>query len=57
MVGSQAGKPRPGSGDHVGVIEGVTREAAGHAVEDLAQNENRIIIGLLKLRANGLTAG
>jgi hypothetical protein len=56
MVGSQAGKPRPGSGDHVGVIDGVTREAAGHAVEDLAQNENRIIIGLLKLRANGLTA-
>src|SRR6201991_308920 len=35
------------------VIDGVTREAAGRSVEQLAQDENRVMIGLLKLRANG----
>lgn len=33
------------------VIDGVMREAAGRSVEQLAQDENRVIIGLLKLRA------
>src|SRR5690349_11829502 len=32
------------------VIDGVAREAAGRAVEQLAQDENRVIVGLLKLR-------
>src|SRR5258706_11763780 len=35
------------------VIDGVTRETAGRSVEQLAQDENRVIVGLLKLRANG----
>jgi len=38
------------------VVEGVTREAAGRSVEQLAQNENEVIIGLLKLRASGASA-
>jgi carnitine 3-dehydrogenase len=33
------------------VINGVTQEAAGRAVDQLAQEENRVLIGLLKLRA------
>jgi carnitine 3-dehydrogenase len=33
------------------VIEGVMREAAGRSVDQLAQQENRVLIGLLKLRA------
>jgi carnitine 3-dehydrogenase len=33
------------------VIEGVMREAAGRSVDQLAQEENRVLIGLLKLRA------
>jgi carnitine 3-dehydrogenase len=33
------------------VIDGVMREAAGRSVEELANDENRVIIGLLKLRA------
>jgi 3-hydroxyacyl-CoA dehydrogenase len=35
------------------VIDGVTREAAGRSVDQLAQKENEVLIGLLKLRANG----
>ena len=35
------------------VIDGVTRETAGRSVEQLANDENRVIVGLLKLRANG----
>src|SRR5690349_6881844 len=35
------------------VIDGVMREAAGRSVEELAQEENKVLIGLLKLRANG----
>src|SRR5439155_18689991 len=38
------------------VIDGVVREAGGRTVEQLAQNENEVIIGLLKLRANGASA-
>ena len=32
------------------VIDGVMREAAGRSVDQLAQDENRVIVGLLKLR-------
>src|SRR6266550_3034483 len=32
------------------VINGVAQEAAGRSVEQLAQDENRVIVGLLKLR-------
>jgi hypothetical protein len=32
------------------VISGVMREAAGRTVDQLAQEENRVLIGLLKLR-------
>jgi carnitine 3-dehydrogenase len=32
------------------VIDGVMREAAGRSVDQLAQDENRVLIGLLKLR-------
>jgi 3-hydroxyacyl-CoA dehydrogenase len=33
------------------VIDGVTREAGGRSVEELANEENRVLVGLLKLRA------
>jgi 3-hydroxyacyl-CoA dehydrogenase len=33
------------------VIDGVMREAGGRPVEELAKRENRVIVGLLKLRA------
>jgi carnitine 3-dehydrogenase len=32
------------------VVDGVTREAAGRSVDQLAQKENEVLIGLLKLR-------
>ena len=32
------------------VMDGVTREASGRSVDELAQDENRVLIGLLKLR-------
>jgi carnitine 3-dehydrogenase len=32
------------------ISDGVVREAAGRSVDQLAQDENRVIIGLLKLR-------
>src|SRR6201984_2914289 len=38
------------------ITDGVTREAAGRSVDELAQKENEVIIGLLKLRANGASA-
>src|SRR5580765_4165563 len=38
------------------VIDGVMREAAGRPVEQLAQEENQMLIGLLKLRASGDSA-
>ena len=38
------------------IVDGVMREAAGRTVDELAQNENEVIIGLLKLRANGASA-
>jgi 3-hydroxyacyl-CoA dehydrogenase len=42
------------------IIDGVAREAAGRSVDQLAQDENRVIIGLLRLRAhsgNGASKG
>src|ERR1700753_2383114 len=33
------------------VVEGVAREAAGRSVEELAKDENRVLVGLLKLRS------
>jgi carnitine 3-dehydrogenase len=38
------------------IVDGVMREAAGRSVDELAQKENKVIIGLLKLRANGASA-
>src|SRR5260370_8529823 len=38
------------------VIDGVMREAGGRSVDQLAHDENGGLIGLLKLRANGLSA-
>ena len=35
------------------IADGVMREAAGRSVDELAREENEVIIGLLKLRANG----
>jgi len=32
------------------VVDGVMREAGGRSVDQLAQDENRVLIGLLKLR-------
>jgi hypothetical protein len=34
----------------------VMREAAGRPVDELAREENEVIIGLLRLRANGAGA-
>jgi len=38
------------------IVDGVMREAAGRSVDELAQKENEVIIGLLRLRANGASA-
>jgi 3-hydroxyacyl-CoA dehydrogenase len=38
------------------IIEGVVREARNRSVEQLAQEENEILLGLLRLRAKGATA-
>jgi carnitine 3-dehydrogenase len=38
------------------VTDGVLREAAGRSVDQLAHDENEVLIGLLKLRANGASA-
>jgi carnitine 3-dehydrogenase len=38
------------------ITDGVMREAAGRSVDELAHKENEVIIGLLKLRANGASA-
>ena len=35
------------------IIEGVTQEATNHSVEQLAQKENELLLGLLSLRAKG----
>lgn len=37
------------------VIDGVMREAGGRSVDQLAQDENRVLIGLLQLRAQANT--
>jgi len=34
------------------IIEGVTQEAANRSVDQLAQEENKVLVGLLNLRAN-----
>src|SRR5437899_11352321 len=38
------------------VVDGVMREAGGRSVDQLAQDENRVLIGLLKLRGIGSQA-
>jgi 3-hydroxyacyl-CoA dehydrogenase len=38
------------------IIDGVMREAAGRSVDQLAREENEVLIRLLKLRANGVSA-
>jgi carnitine 3-dehydrogenase len=38
------------------IVDGVMREAAGRSVDELAQKENKVIIGLLRLRTNGANA-
>jgi len=38
------------------IIDGVMCEAAGRSVDQLAQEENKVLVGLLKLRANGVSA-
>src|SRR4029079_15460953 len=35
------------------IIDGVMREAAGRSVDQLAQEENRVLVGLLQLRSEG----
>jgi 3-hydroxyacyl-CoA dehydrogenase len=35
------------------IVDGVMREAAGRSVDELAREENEVIIGLLRLRTNG----
>lgn len=35
------------------IIEGVTQEAANRSIEQLAQEENKVLLGLLNLRAKG----
>src|SRR5712671_2417696 len=38
------------------IVDGVVREAAGRSVDELAREENEVIIGLLRLRAKGAAA-
>jgi len=38
------------------IVDGVMREAAGRSVDELSREENEVIIGLLRLRANGANA-
>jgi hypothetical protein len=38
------------------IVDGVMREAAGRSVDELARDENEVIIGLLRLRANATSA-
>ena len=38
------------------IVDGVMREAGGRSVDELAQEENEVIIGLMRLRANGASA-
>jgi carnitine 3-dehydrogenase len=38
------------------IVDGVMREAGGRSVDQLAHEENGILIGLLELRANGASA-
>ncbi len=36
------------------IIDGVTREAANRSVDELAQEENKLIVGYLALRAKAI---
>jgi len=47
------GNPQIGPELRETIVEGVTREAAGRSVDELSRGENEVIIGLLKLRADG----
>jgi 3-hydroxyacyl-CoA dehydrogenase len=38
------------------IVDGVIREAGGRSVDELAREENEVIIGLMRLRANGASA-
>ena len=38
------------------IVDGVMREAGGRSVDELAREENEVIIGLMRLRANGASA-
>ena len=35
------------------IVDGVMREAGGRSVDELAREENEVIVGLMRLRANG----
>ena len=50
------GNPEVTPGLKQTIVEGVMREAAGHSVDELARKEDEVIIGLLRLRANGTSA-
>jgi carnitine 3-dehydrogenase len=38
------------------IVDGVMREAGGRSVDELAREENEVIVGLMRLRANGASA-
>ena len=38
------------------IVDGVMREAGGRSVDELARDENEVIIGLLRLRGDGADA-
>ncbi len=38
------------------IVDGVMREAGGRSVDELARDENEVIIGLLRLRADHASA-
>jgi carnitine 3-dehydrogenase len=50
------GNPEVTPGLKQTIVEGVMREAAGHSVDELARKEDEVIIGLLRLRADGASA-
>jgi 3-hydroxyacyl-CoA dehydrogenase len=50
------GNPQVTPGLKQTIVEGVMREAAGRSVDELARKENEVIIGLLRLRADGASA-
>src|SRR5271170_4316300 len=50
------GNPEVTPGLKQTIVDGVMREAAGHSVDELARKEDEVIIGLLRLRADGASA-